>query len=104
MKRFYVAESLADAYLLRSRLLSIGIKAHVFNEFADGAVGELPFTHTWPEVWLERECDEQAAAATLEAHCKPAEAEGEIRCAACGESNPLNFEICWSCAAGLPQY
>ena len=103
MKRFYVAASLADAHLLCSRLLSIGVKAHVFNEYAEGAVGELPFTHTWPEVWLERESDEPAASAALEAHCRRTDSEQDVRCEACGEISPMNFEICWSCATELPR-
>ncbi len=96
-----MAASLADAYLVCNRIRSIGIKAHVFNEYADGAVGELPFTHTWPEVWLDRACDEQAAASALAAHEQHTDSGRESQCDECGEANPANFEICWSCAAEL---
>lgn len=101
MKRVYIAENLADAQLLRNRMEAVGIKAHVFNEFAHGAVGELPFTHTWPEVWVERDDDLERADPVLEAHGRTRDSDGVTSCAACGETNPSNFEICWSCGSGL---
>jgi len=101
LKRFFVAANLVEARLVCDRVRALGIEAHVFNEYADGAVGELPFTHTWPEVWLKRECDEDAARTVLEAHGRQADSDIDMVCEVCGESNPGNFEICWSCAASL---
>ena len=101
MIRVYIAEHLAEAHGIRNRLQENGISAHVFNEFSNGAVGELPFTHTWPEVWVENDRDEPAALAVIEA-CKQVEVvEGESACRQCGQMNPMNFEICWNCSTQL---
>ena len=51
MRRVYSAASLPEAHLLLHQLLDEGIAAAVFNENAHGGVGELPFTHAYPEVW-----------------------------------------------------
>lgn len=101
MIRVYIAENLADAHLVCNRIRESGISAHVFNEFSNGAVGELPFTHTWPEVWVENDCDESKAFAIIE-NCQSTEIdESEMMCPECSQMNPTNFEICWSCSAQL---
>ena len=98
----YIAESLADAHLVSNLVRSYGIKTHVFNQFANGAVGERPFTHTWPEVWVENDRDEAKALEIIESRSAevPSSME-EVTCPGCGSQNPANFEICWDCAASL---
>ena len=66
MIRVYIAEHLADAHLVCNRMRDNGIHAQVFNEFSHGAVGELPFTHTYPEVWVEYDRDEANARLIVE--------------------------------------
>ncbi len=101
MIRVYIAENLADAHLVCNRIRESGIPAHVFNEFSNGAVGELPFTHTWPEVWVENDQDEGSALEIVK-ECQPVEfVDAESACPECGQLNPVNFEICWSCSAQL---
>ncbi|MDE0309936.1 MAG: DUF2007 domain-containing protein [Acidiferrobacterales bacterium] len=101
MIRVYIAENLADAHLVCNRIRENGIVAHVFNEFSNGAVGELPFTHTWPEVWVENDRDKNYALEIV-SQCQPAEfVDAERDCPECGQLNPVNFEICWSCSAQL---
>ncbi len=99
MIRVYIAQDLADAHLLCHRIRDSGIAAHIFNEHADGAVGELPFTHTYPEIWVENERDCRNAQKIIAiCQAQPA-ADQEWRCAVCSELNPANFEICWNCSA-----
>jgi hypothetical protein len=87
--------------LLLHRLLDEGIAAAVFNENAHGGVGELPFTHAYPEVWIEDPEDEPRARGIVGEFERGA-AEGRKReCPGCGEYNPAAFEICWRCAALL---
>ena len=101
MIRVYIAENLADAHLVCNRIRANGIAAHVFNEFSNGAVGELPFTHTWPEVWVENDQDEDNAL-TIVKECQLVDfVDSEFACPACGQLNPVNFEICWSCSTQL---
>ena len=100
MRRIYSAATLPDAYLVVGLLGQAGIAAKVFNENAQGGVGEIPFTHAWPEVWLEDECDIARALEVI----RLLERKGtdrQIACPACGESNPENFEICWSCGVAF---
>lgn len=101
MIRVYIAENLADAHLVCSRIREHGISAHVFNEFSNGAVGELPFTHTWPEVWVESDRDQSSALTIIENFQRADIDESEITCPECGQMNPTNFEICWSCSAQI---
>ena len=101
MKRVYIADSLADAYLVCNRLLESGINAQVFNEYSNGAVGELPFTHTWPEVWVENDRHVAFARQIVE-HRELFDANlNDVQCPQCGEANPVNFEVCWNCSADL---
>ena len=44
MQRLYSAANLPEAHLVRGLLAAAGIEARVFNEFAGGALGELPFS------------------------------------------------------------
>ncbi len=100
MLKLCAAASLPEAHLLRDLLHRAGIAAHVLNENAQGGVGEIPFTHAWPELWIERESDARQARALVSewerAPCRP-----DLVCQACGESNPGSFELCWNCGACL---
>ena len=101
MLRLYSAANLPDAHLLRQLLAQAGIEAHVFNENAQSGMGEIPFTHAWPEVWLaSRGTTRQAREDRAELRA-PGRTAADVFCAACRERNPGNFELCWSCGAAL---
>jgi hypothetical protein len=101
MKRVYCAANLPDAHLALHLLESEGIRARVFNENLQGGLGEIPFTHTYPEVWLENERDFARARELIKAReLAPADTAMTI-CAKCGEENPRNFQLCWNCGEGL---
>lgn len=104
MQRVYQAAGLQEAYLLAGLLAQHGIPVRILNEYAKGGLGEIPFTHAYPELWVmddhlterarqlvERWEREQRAHATDE----------NVTCRACGESNPANFELCWACGHPL---
>ncbi len=101
MIRVYIAEHLADAHLVCNRMRDNGIHAQVFNEFSHGAVGELPFTHTYPEVWVEYDRDEANARLIVENFESRVAVSGELICPSCSQPNPANFEICWNCSTIL---
>ena len=96
MKKFYTAADLPDAYIILNLLSQAGIEAHVFNENAQGVLGEIPFTHAYPVVWLEHASD-RARAEEVIADYEASETDGVCRCHACGEENPINFQLCWRC-------
>lgn len=100
MHKLYAAANLPEAYLVLGLLRAAGIEAHVFNENAQGGLGEIPFTHAYPELWLVDEADLGRARQVLTEY-ERSSAGADIRCAACGEPNPSSFQICWHCGADL---
>lgn len=103
MERFYTAFDRFDAYLLLHGLQQAGIAAHVFNDNAQSIAGYVPCTSdvVQPQVWLERPRDRQRAEAVLAAMQSERRQSGTVHCAACGEDNPGNFELCWRCGGSL---
>jgi hypothetical protein len=100
MRRFCSAANLPEAHLLRHLLQQAGIEARVFNENAQGGVGEIPFVHAWPELWLMDEGDLERAQAVLDVF-ETTDHSATHTCPACRESNPGTFEICWHCGQPL---
>lgn len=100
MKRIYQAANLQEAHLLLHFLDQEGIEARVFNANAQGGVGEIPFIHAYPELWVMDERDAPRALELITRFESRPEVPGSIRCV-CGEENPANFELCWSCGRPL---
>lgn len=101
VKRIYLAANLPEAHLLLHSLQAENIAAVVFNENAQGGVGELPFTHAYPEVWIERPEDEMKARQLVRKFESISESVPSKTCQDCGEVNPSTFEVCWQCASLL---
>ncbi len=100
MLRLYTAGDLPEAHLVAQLLERAGIAAQVFNEHAQGGLGEIPFTHAWPEVWVIEDADFSRAQQVLDAW-RRAPAMPPRRCRDCGEENPGTFETCWRCGHPL---
>jgi hypothetical protein len=90
-----------NAYLLRQLLAMNGIRAHVFNENMQGAVGEVPVDSALPQLWIEDERDEERALALLRRNEVERNQPGSYFCRTCKEENPATFELCWNCGTGL---
>lgn len=101
MQKIYEAANLPEAYLILHMLDEAGIPARVFNENAQGAVGELPFIHTYPEIWVFRGDDITRACEVLNQFEQGAADPGLVLCSHCAEENPANFELCWRCGKHL---
>jgi hypothetical protein len=101
MQRLYSAANLPEAHLVRGLLMAAGIEARVFNEYASGALGELPFAEVAPSVWIEEEHDLTRARQIIATYEHAAAAPGVTRCTACGEENPHDFAVCWYCQRPL---
>lgn len=82
--------------MLRDLLAHAGVDAVVLNENATGALGEVPFTAAWPEVWI-RDATDLDAARTVVAAARRDDGIAERPCARCAAANPIAFEVCWSC-------
>jgi len=100
MKRLCRAANLPEAHILRGLLEQAGIETMVFNEHAQSGVGHLPVMDAWPELWVS-EADEDRAAAVLEEFQRSPPVSTARGCARCGEENPANFQVCWSCGEAL---
>lgn len=100
MQRIYIAATLPEAHLVAHLLETALIPVRVFNENANGGVGDLPVIY--PEVWLQRDADWQRARRIIESYEHQGAAIGEIQCPRCSETNPATFELCWQCGAALP--
>jgi len=97
MIRCYCAANLLEAHMIRDLLEQADIKVHVFNENAQGGVGEIPFTHTYPELWLVDEGDLEKAKEIIKDFESPVTESASSQCKHCGEVNPGSFHICWNC-------
>ena len=101
MERLYSAADLFEAYLIRDLLAEVGVRAQILNENAQGGVGEIPFTHAYPEVWVERENDLNRARQVIVEYESRRDTSHYVDCPNCGEQNPDNFETCWHCSVPL---
>jgi putative signal transducing protein len=101
MKKVFSANNLMEAHLVLDLLEHAYISARLFNEHAQGVMGEIPFTHAYPEVWVIRDEDYVRGREVVSAYEQTPIETGTIRCPTCGEESPQNFQLCWQCGAGL---
>ncbi|MCF6324486.1 MAG: DUF2007 domain-containing protein [Gammaproteobacteria bacterium] len=97
----YSAENRQEALLIVGLLQQTGIEVTLKNENLQGAIGEIPFTHAYPELYLLDERDETLARKIITEYESSREYLKTIICPACGEENPANFPSCWACEASL---
>jgi hypothetical protein len=101
MQRVASLPDLITAQLASDTLESAGIPNHIFNANAVGALGEVPFTHAFPEIWVADDAQADSARALLAADS--AATRREHACPRCGEINPGNFLSCWQCGGALAE-
>lgn len=102
MRKVYYTLDLTEAVLLRDYFVQHGIGADVRNR---GAV-RIPHEGVASEVWVADHVDtDEAKEAIRTFHARQkygaGEAESIWRCSRCGEENPGQFELCWSCGEEL---
>ena len=102
-KQLYSAGSLYEAQLLLDLLKEEDVPAVLRNENLVGMIGILPESTSQPSIWIENPEDWERARALVEAfeERRATEIDTEIKCPACGEMSPSNFELCWKCRAPL---
>jgi len=103
MKKLFVSQSLAEVELRQSVLAEYGIACVVRNQYTGIARGEIPFTETWPQLWVLNDAD-MAQAQTLLEHGQDsaAEAPEAWTCPSCGEEIEAQFSSCWNCSQERP--
>ena len=101
MKKIYSAANLMEAQIMLDLLGHAGIRARLFNEHAQGGLGEISFIQAYPEVWVINDNDLERGLAVANNYDSSPIETGIVICRACGEENPRNFQLCWHCGAGL---
>ncbi len=101
MKRVFTAQNLAEARLLADALGRAGIATKVFNEFAQGAMGDIPFLQALPEIWVVEEGDQERAERLIAEMRRETPPGPDRPCPDCGEMNPGSFGRCWNCGVVL---
>lgn len=87
---------------LKSELDALAIPYMIKNEYASGAMGELPWQDTQPELWLIDDTWQARAKQVMDAlmaHSvsSPGDKEQEWVCRNCKEKNGAAFDFCWQC-------
>lgn len=112
MKKLFYSEDAFELQAVRSELDALGIPYMVKNEFASGALGELPWQEAQQEIWLvddtwftraSKAVNGIKANFTSSRGSKGGKGEerGEWVCSSCGEQNGSAFETCWQCGENL---
>ena len=99
LKLAFTRDNLFEVNAMRALLASHGIDSLLKNEFSSSIAGEVPFSESWPQIWVVDEEFESALlllqqAATAGDQCNEGK---DWACLACEEENPVTFELCWSC-------
>lgn len=95
MKKVYTHENSILVGNAKALLQQNGVEAHLKNEFASGAVGELSTLDSWPEIWVT-DADERVAKEVI-ARLTDVNPQPDWQCSKCNESNDAAFEVCWHC-------
>lgn len=86
------------AGMFKDLLAQEGIDCLIRNEQLSAALGEIPFTECYPELWVVDADIFPRAKLLLEAWLKSADPNAaDWICAGCGETSAGQFVACWAC-------
>ena len=98
MKKVYTNQNITMIGVVKAALEGQGIECRLKNENLSGALGELPFTETWPELWILDELKEKEALLIVHKIIDDStEPEESWTCTTCGEIIEGQFGECWNC-------
>ncbi len=101
MKLLARADHLLQATIWADSLRAAGIRCQLRNTTLSGAIGEIPFLECAPQLWIERDADEERARTLLHELRRPPWGP-QWCCTACGEWSEPQFGACWQCGAVRP--
>ncbi len=99
MQKVYVHLDLARVAHVQGLLEQAGIRAEILNAAPGGAVGEIPFQHAAPELWVADD-DLARAREIIERYLAEQETPADgtpWRCPRCGRMIEGQFTACWNC-------
>jgi Putative prokaryotic signal transducing protein len=100
MQRVFSDTNTVLAGLVSSVLEAAGIACLVRNQYLSGALGELPASECWPQVWVLSDDDAPRALKLIAQTLHRDEACGDSwACPDCGEQLEPQFAQCWQCGA-----
>jgi hypothetical protein len=100
MKKLTSAPSVVTIHHYRNILAAEGIPSEIRNEHLGSILGEMPFTDTWPQLWVRNDLDFDRARQLIDGSAD--EAPGAPwRCEKCGEENEGQFAACWNCGTPI---
>ncbi|MEM6818771.1 MAG: DUF2007 domain-containing protein [Pseudomonadota bacterium] len=97
-KKVFTADTLVTVAHFANVLATEGIETEIRNANLGGALGEVPFTEVWPQLWVKHALDAPRAREIIEEIRSEPEPVGEPWvCKACGTRNEYQFAVCWNC-------
>ncbi len=96
--KVYTADNVLEVGLMRSLLELNGIASELRNHHTSSLLGEVPYTSTWPELWIDQESLSQAQELISEAQNRDVSG-ADWSCPSCQAQIPSNFDLCWQCGA-----
>jgi rubrerythrin len=100
--KVFTNESLVLVSHVRNILQQAGIATLVKNERLAGALGEIPYLETWPELWVVEQQQAERARALVAAAMSDGPASSSWVCESCGETHEGQFAACWRCQTAAP--
>jgi hypothetical protein len=104
MKELFRERDYTKVGYFESVLEAEGIPTIVRNKHLTmSGLTEIPIPEFFPALCVMEDADYDRAMEIIRRHLKE-NAEGadrEVICPGCGETNPGNFDVCWSCGADL---
>lgn len=90
------------AALLKERLEQEGVAVLLRNQQLFSALGEIPFTECFPELWVVDAETWPRARRLLDQWLSDSPRSGSWTCPECGETVELPLTVCWRCGREHP--
>jgi hypothetical protein len=100
--RVFTNESLVLVSHVKNILLEAGIVTVIKNERLAGALGEIPYLETWPELWVIQSAEAERARGLIKDAMADAPGGHSWICSECSETNESQFGACWRCQTSAP--
>lgn len=92
--------NVVEAALVGHALERAGIAFRKSGENTASLAGPLPVNESIIELWVPEQLADRARRVLFELQTSPVDVT-ELPCPYCGEVNPRNFDLCWSCHAEI---
>ena len=103
MKKVYEAVDPLMVGHIKNLLENEGISCITKNEYLSSAIGEIPPSEAWLEIWVENDVQYDDAEKIIKNALTDDFLSGPAWvCTNCGEENENQFSECWNCGRERP--